>query len=34
MPLDSTWSAVLICPPRPIALSKEEDIGRLFLLEE
>ncbi len=31
--LDCPWGAVLICPPKPIALYKEEDIGRLFLLE-
>jgi hypothetical protein len=33
MLLDGPWGAVLICPPKPIALYKEEDIGRLFLLE-
>ena len=32
--LDNSWGAVLICPPIPIALYKEEDIGRLILLDD
>jgi hypothetical protein len=27
------WGAILICPPKPIALYKPEDIGEWLLLE-
>lgn len=30
--LNNHWGAVLICPPKPIVLYKEKDIGRLYLL--
>ncbi len=32
--LGNELGAVLICPPKPIAIYKEEDIGRLFLLSD
>jgi len=32
--LRSHWGIVLICPPRPIALYKEESPGRLLLLAD
>ena len=32
--LDNYWGAVLICPPKPVAVYKEEDIGRLFLFAD
>lgn len=28
------WGAVMICPPKPIAIYKEEDIGDLILMVE
>ncbi len=30
--LDNHWGAVIICPPKPIAVYKSEDIGDLILL--
>lgn len=30
--LSNFWGSVLICPPKPIALYKEEDIGSMYLL--
>ena len=32
--LDNHWGAVIICPPKPIAVYKEEDIGDLILLAD
>lgn len=32
--LDNQWGALLICPPKPIAVYKSEDIGDVLLLEE
>lgn len=32
--LDNHWGAIIICPPRPIAVYKQEDIGNLILLSK
>ena len=32
--LDNCWGALLICPPKPIVIYKEEDIGQLLILSE
>ena len=31
---ESPWGIILICPPKPIAIYKEEEIGCLYLLKD